>query len=113
MPLSFNDAFAHTVHFTDHVVLHLPFVDGCRIVSNAACGKMGHQLFVLELIERKAVTRLAVILKALNIGNDSRIDLQLNIAGCGGLAGLIVFVLKIKPRNAAFRNDIRTETERQ
>ena len=41
-PLSFNDAFAHTVHFTDHVVLHLPFVDGCRIVSNAACGKMGH-----------------------------------------------------------------------
>ena len=85
---------------------------GRRIIGYTTCSKVRHQLFIFEFIQRKTITRLAIIFKTLNIGNYSRINFQLNITSCGRFTGFIVFILKIKTRHTTFGNDIRTETER-
>ena len=101
----------HAVHFAYHVVLDDPVVIGCRIVADAARRQVRHQLLVLELVQREAVARLAVVLEAVDVGDDARVHLQLDVAGRVGLSGLVVLVLEIDARHAALGDDVRPQPE--
>ena len=58
-------------------------------------GKVGDQLLVIELVQRKAITGLAVVFKTFDIGNYPRIHFQLDVPCRIRLTGFVVLVLKL------------------
>ena len=106
-----GDVLFHALHLANHVILDDPVMRPGGIVGDAAGGQVGDELLVLELVQREAVTRLTVILKAVYVGYDARVYLQLDIA-CGvGLALLVVLVFEVDTGDASLRNDVRTQAE--
>ena len=101
-----GDAFAHAVHLAQHVVLEHPLVHGRGVVDDGARRQVRHQLLALELVQRKAVARLAVVLEAVDVGNDARVYLELDVARRVGLARLVVLVLKVEAGLAALGDDV-------
>ena len=84
---------------------------GRRVVGNGTGCKVGDQLLVIELVQRKAITGLAVVFKTFDIGNYPRIHFQLDVPCRIRLTGFVVLVLKIDTCHTAFGNDIRPEAE--
>ena len=85
---------------------------GRRVVGNGTGRKVRDQLFVIELVQRKAITGLAVVFKTFDIGNYPRIHFQLDVPCRIRLTRLVILIFKINTGHAAFGNNIRTETER-
>ena len=108
---AFGNAFLHALHLANHVVAQNPLVHRRRIVHYGAGREVRHQLLALELVQREAVARLAVILKAVDVGNDARVNLKLYILGRIRLARLVVLVLKVDARHAALGDDERPQPE--
>ena len=106
-----GDGLLHTIHLAYHIVLDDPTVRGAGVVGDAAGGEVRDELLVLELVEREAVARLAVVLKAVDVGYDSGVDLQLDVFGGVGLALLVVFVLEVDAGDAAPGYDERAQAE--
>ena len=109
--VALRDFLPHAVHLAYHVVLDDPAVIGRRVVGDAACRQVRHQLLVLELVQREAVARLAVVLEAVDVGNDARVHLQLDVSGRVGLSGLVVLVLEVDARHAALGDDVSAQPE--
>ena len=106
-----RDFLLHAVHLAYHIFLDGPAVTGRCVIGDAACRQVGHELLVLELVQREAVTRLAVVLEAVDVGDDARVHFQLDVAGRVGLSGLVVFVLEVDARHAALGNHVSAQPE--
>ena len=68
---------------------------GRRVVGNGTGRKVGDQLLVIELVQRKAITGLTVVFKTFDIGNYPRIHFQLDVPCRIRLTGFVVLVLKL------------------
>ena len=95
--VTLRDTLLHAIHLANHIILDFPLMHGRRVVGNGTGCKVGDQLLVIELVQRKAITGLAVVFKnPFDIGNYPRIHFQLDVPCRIRLTGvLVVLVLKI------------------
>lgn len=67
--VTLRDTLFHAIHLANHIILDFPLMHGRRVVGNGTGCKVGDQLLVIELVQRKAITGLAVVFKTFDIGN--------------------------------------------
>ena len=110
-PVPMRDFFFHSVHFAYHIVLDGPAMIGSRVVGDAAGRQVGNQLLVLELVQREAIARLTIVLEAVDVGNDARVHLQLDVSCRICLSWLVILVLEVDTRHAALGDDVSSQPE--
>ena len=67
---------------------------------------MRHQFLILKLVKTEAVAVLIIVVVVLNICDNARCNLKLNILGCRILLLILIHRLKVLSDDGAVWNDI-------
>ncbi len=107
---AFGDMFPHAIKITDHIIDNGPLIK--RVVFDRLGGQTGDQFLILEMLQRETVSHVRASVIAIEISDNTRLDLQLGVLHVVHLLVADILVLEINTSLIRRGNDVSVQDKR-